>query len=781
MNYRDASKPVSERIEDLLARMTLPEKIAQLGSVWVYDLQDSLAFSPTKVHERLKDGMGQITRIGGGSILNPQQSAEMANAIQAYLIQHTRLGIPGLVHEECCSGLMALGATAFPQMIGLASTWMPGLAEQMTDVIRKQMRAAGSHEGLSPILDVTREPRWGRIEETFGEDPFLIAQFGMAYVRGLQGENLSEGVMATAKHFLGHGISEGGLNCSPVHIGPRELRNVFTYPFEAVIRESKLAAIMNAYSDLDGVVVAASKAILTGLLRDELGFTGLVVSDYQAIQMIHSYHFAAPDLLEAACRALEAGIDVELPNTQGYSEQLCQALESGRLQIETIDRAVRRHLQKKFELGLFERPFVDSGRVREVYDTADQRAVAHEIAAKSLVLLKNEGHLLPLKKDIRCLAVIGPNADRARHLLGDYSHPAHIENLLFREPQLADSLGQGVEPGFVSGSIAIGSLLDAVRQNVSADTRVLFERGCEVDGEDCSGFEAALAAAREADIVLLALGDKSGLTLDCTCGEARDRASLGLPGVQQELAQMVLQAGKPTVLVLINGRPLAIPELVEQTPAILEAWLPGEEGGLAIAEALFGDINPGGKLPVSFPRSVGQLPVYYNHQPSGARSQWHGDYADETVRPLFPFGHGLSYTCFGYQNLRIEPQTAAAGESVSVSLEVENVGNVQGEEVVQLYTRDRVASTPRPVQELKGFARLPLEPGEKRRLVFHLPVDLLAFYNEELNLVVEAGTIEVMLGSSADDIRLRGAFEIAGEAEQRIAKRAFTCPVEILG
>jgi beta-glucosidase len=776
--YRDASHPIAERVQDLMARMTLDEKIAQLGSCWVYQLQDERGFSESQASALIKRGIGQITRVGGGSTLAPIDIAKMANAIQAYLVHHTRLGIPAIVHEECCSGYMALGATCFPQIIGLASTWMPELAEQMTSIIRAQMRAVGAHQGLAPVLDVARDPRWGRVEETFGEDPLFTSQMGIAYVRGLQGQNLRDGVMATGKHFLGHGISEAGMNCTPVHIGPRELRDVILMPFQAVVQEAHLASMMNAYSELDNVVVASSRAVLTDLLRDEIGFDGLVVSDYRAISMLYDFHRVALDEAHAAQMALNAGIDVELPETKCNGEPLKQAVKSGLCAESLIDISVERILRKKFELGLFENPFVDVGRVLSVYETPAQRQLARKIAEQSIVLLKNENDLLPLDKNIKRIAVIGPNANKARHLFGDYSHPAHVETLLERQPELATLLkcDASSSNGIVPGSVQTQTILDAIRQKVSSDTKVLDAEGCAVNDADKSKFAEAIKIAQQADVVILVVGDKSGLTLDCTSGESRDRADLGLPGVQQELVEAIAAVGKPTIVVLVNGRPLAIPWIVDASriPAIVEAWLPGEEGGAAVANVLFGDVNPGGKLTMTWPRAVGQVPIFYNHKSSGGHSHWHTDYVDLSVTPLFPFGFGLSYTQFEYSNLKIETTNSHA----TISAQIKNIGKRAGDEVVQLYTHDVVASVPRPVKELKGFKRVCLTPGETRTIVFELSFDILAFYDDAMQLVVEPGTIEVMIGGSSQDIRLTGSFEVTGE-KRVVAQRVFSCAMRV--
>lgn len=767
----------AKRVANLLEQMTLDEKLAQLRSYWVFDLQTKGELDPQKFGSKLKDGIGQITRLAGSSTMHPQAAAKAANSLQRFLVERTRLGIPAIIHEECCSGAMVLGGTAFPEMLGLAATFEPRLAEEMADVIRRQLRAIGAHQGLSPVLDVARDPRWGRVEETFGEDPTLVSHFGVSYVRGLQGADLSTGVMATGKHFVGHSLSLGGLNCAPVQIGPRELLNTFIAPFQAAIRDANLASIMNAYPELDGELVAISRRLLTDILRGELGFDGLLVSDYNAINMIHDYHFAAPDFKTAAHWALRAGIDVELPTTLCYGDPLRAALDAGEIGLEFVDLAAKRHIQKKVELGLFEKPYVDEGRVLEVFETPEQRSLARGLAAKSLVLLKNDGSL-PLKKAIRSLAVIGPNAHNSRNLLGDYSYASVLERVQLNLPE--NSSFVDADPREIAKhDLEIPTVLESIKALVSGNTRITYAQGCPVTGGDRSGFSEAIEAAQQADAVVLVLGDHSGLTPECTTGETRDSIDLQLPGLQQELAETVIGAGKPVAVVLVNGRPFAISWLAEHAAAILEAWLPGEEGGKAVAAALFGDVNPGGKLPITFPRHVGQVPVFYNHKPSGGQSNWHRDYVEDSVDPLYSFGHGLSYTTFDYSGLAIGRPRAKNGEVVEISLKVRNSGSVEGEEVVQLYVRDVFASSPRPVKELKGYARLVLQPGETRQLTFHLPVNQLAYIDSDSDLALEAGAIEVMLGSSSEDIRLRGEFEIAESFKFPLSARVFNCPVVV--
>jgi len=764
-------------LELLISKMSLDEKLGQIGSYWIYDLQTKGKLDPHKISEKLKHGIGQISRLAGVTTFDPVSAAQATNVLQKFLVEQTYLGIPAIFHEECCSGAMVLGGTVFPQMIGLASSFKPELAEKMAAEISVQLQAIGARQGLAPVLDVGRDPRWGRVEETFGEDPTLVSHFGMAYVRGLQGKTLRQGVIATGKHFIGHSLSLGGLNCGPVQIGWNELYNIYLPSFHAAIQEAGLAAMMNAYPELDGEVVAASRRILTRLLRQTLGFAGVIVSDYLAVEMIHTYHNAAHDLSEAASLALNAGIEVELPSVMCFGDPLKLALNTGKINLETIDLAVGRHLQMKVDLGLFDNPYVDEGKVLASFETPGQRQLARSIARESMVLLKNDG-MLPLKKTIPTLAVIGPNAHFGRGLLSDYSYAASVERLRVVKP--VDSSFEDVdEQALAAYAVRVETVLESIQKIVAPGTQVLYARGCDHLDEDTSGCAEAMRIAAQADAVILVLGDRSGLAACCTTGETRDSVDLRLPGVQEDLARAIIASGTPVVVVLVNGRPYAMPWLAEHANAILEAWLPGEEGGRAIAETLFGDANPGGKLPITFPRHVGQVPSFYNHKPSGMKSNWFIDYVGEKVTPLYEFGYGLSYTTFEYRQLVIDPSPVAQAGTVSISVQIKNSGAAAGDEVVQLYTRDLYACQPRPVKELKGYARLTLAPGETRQVTFILPVDMLAFYDQSLNLVVEPGEIQVMVGSSSEDIRLSGSFEISGENKIKITRRIFTCPVEI--
>ncbi|MDN5277822.1 MAG: beta-glucosidase [Clostridiales bacterium] len=777
--YKDKNQPIEKRVEDLLSRMTLDEKIAQLSAVWVYEVLDDTKFSPDKAASKIGHGIGQITRIAGASNLDPESCAQIANEIQKYLIENTRLGIPAIVHEESCSGFMAKGATCFPQTIGVASTWNTELARAIGEVIRTQMKAAGAHQALAPLLDVTRDPRWGRTEETFGEDPYLVAQMGIAYINGLQGNGLHDGIMATGKHFVGYGMSEGGMNWAPAHIPERELREVYLFPFEAAVKEAKLASIMPAYHEIDGIPCHASSRLLKDILRDEWGFEGLVVSDYFAINMLYEYHKLNPDKVLAAKKAIEAGVDIELPSTDCYGLPLKTAVEQGIVSEEVIDRVVARILEHKFRLGLFENPYVEPSKTKAVFDIPEQRQLARKVAQESIVLLKNENNLLPLSKDLRSIAVIGPNAHNIRHMIGDYAYPCHIETLQNMADAFDTARPEHVDLADKELFVPMVSILDGIKEKVSENTEVLYAKGCDVLGDDTSGFAEAVEAAKKADVAVVVVGDRSGLLRGCTSGEARDRADLNLTGKQEELIKAVHATGTPVVVVLVNARPLSITWLHENVPAIVEAWLPGEEGGRAVADVLFGDYNPGGKLPISFPRTVGQVPVYYAHKPSGGRSHWLGDYVECSTKPLYPFGYGLSYTTFEYSNLRITPQDVDVSGEVRIQVDVTNTGKMAGDEVVQLYVHVPAQNVTRPVKELKGFKRVNLEPGQTKTVVFKLPIALLGFYDENMDFVVEPGKVDVYVGSSSEDIRATGQFNLVGEKLVIGNNKKFTTKVTV--
>lgn len=777
--YLDPQAPSDERVDDLLERMTREEKLAQLGSVWAFSLLRGGRFSPDLAAPVLEHGLGQITRIAGATSMRSSEVVTVTNELQRYLRERTRLRIPALVHEEVCSGVMAREATIFPQAIGVASTFEPAYNHRLADAVRQQMRTLGSHQGLSPVLDVVRDPRWGRTEETYGEDPHLVAQMGVAFVRGLQGEDLREGVVATAKHFVGYAASEGGMNWAPAHIPPRELREVYLHPFEAVVREAGIASIMNAYHELDGIPCAASSELLDELLRGEWGFTGTVVSDYFSVDQLHSYHRLARDRSEAAVMALEAGIDVELPATDAFGAPLAAALADGRLDEAVLDTAVRRVLQQKFDLGLFEDPFGDPEAIEVTTTTAAQHATALEIARRSLVLLANDGAALPLRPDAT-VALIGPNADSARNLLGDYTFPAHIEtladakeegSLLGGMPTVPDDLELDADPEGVT----------TIREELASrlGDRLRYAAGCEVLDPATDGIADAVAVAEASDVAVLVVGDRSGLTLECTSGEGRDRATLDLPGAQEELVRAVAATGTPVVLVLVGGRPMGSEAAHASSAATLMAWLPGQAGAAAIAEVLTGEVTPSGKLPISFPRSVGQIPVSYGHKLSGGRSHWHGEYVETPTTPLHAFGHGLSYTTFELRDTKLSATELAPGGHIEVSVDVANTGDRDGEEVVQLYVRDPDASVTRPVRELKAFARVAVPAGERVPVRLELHTGQLGFHGRDLAYRVEPGTIEIHLGTASDDLAHVGDVTVTGDGPVSPATKVFAGAVHV--
>ena len=772
--YRDPGLLVDERVESLLEMMTLEEKVAQLGSAWVFQLTEKGQFSREKAGPLLRQGLGHVTRISGASDLTPHDAARLANEIQRYLLEETRLGIPAIVHEEICSGLMAKDAMVYPQAIGVAATWDPDLAREMAAVIRRQMRAMGAHHGLSPVLDVARDPRWGRTEETYGEDPYLVARMGTAFVEGLQGADLTQGVVATAKHFVGYSASEGGLNWAPPHLPDRELREVYLHPFEAVV-SAGARSVMNAYHELDGIPCGAHRELLTDILRDEWGFQGTVVSDYFAVRQIASYHHLAEDGTGAAGIALEAGVDVELPGTDCYGEPLIEGLHSGDIDLDVVNISVRRVLRSKFELGLFESSFVDPDAAQT--DLRLERGLARRIAEKSMVLLSNDG-ALPIVPDTGLIAVIGPNADDSRNLFGDYTYPAHIEALA--EMQHGDNVFGVPFTGEVSAEGAMkqaSTVLDTMRERFGEN--VAYAKGCDVNTPSREGFDEAVALARRSAIALMVMGDKAGLTTDCTSGEGRDRLSLDLPGVQEDLVRAVAATGTPMILVLVSGRPGGSVWAHEHSAAVVQAWLPGEEGAEALVDVLTGVVNPGGKLPISHPRSAGQIPVYYGHKVSGGRSHWKGDYVDGGAGPLYPFGHGLGYTTFRISKLSVTPDVAGWNQEVTVTAIVSNTGKMEGDEVVQLYVRDPVATVTRPVLELKGFARVGLPAGGSRQVTFRLPVGQLGFYDRELKYVVEPGLIEVLVGTSSADLQVAGSFTVEPDPDGRPVVKRFDGTIEV--
>lgn len=770
--YKNADVPIEERVESLLQEMTLDEKLAQVGCIWSTSLVRDSQFDPDYAASLMPHGIGQVTRIGASTGLRPAESADLMNAIQRVAIERTRLGIPIFVHEESVGGLMQRDATVFPQGLGLAATWDPDLLEKVAGVIREQMLAVGARLGLAPVLDIARDPRWGRVEETYGEDPILSGTMGTAYVRGLQTSDLSRGVAATGKHFLGYAMSDGGRNWNPVQLGPRELREVYAEPFAAVIRDAAIQGMMNSYASIDGVPCAGSHAILTGLLRDELGFQGAVVADYFSVSQLDSFHRVAASKGEAAAAALLAGLDAELPATDYYAAPLKAEIESGRVPEEVLDLSVRRILALKFKLGLFESPYVNASAAGDHFQTPEQRDLARVSAAESIILLKNNG-VLPLSHILKKIAVVGPGADDPRLLQGDYHYPAHQE-IIYGNPERSAPLaniGSGDLLPRAGGAFAPGPYytphvtpLAGLRAALDENVEISYARGCDVMNNDRSGFPEAVAAAHDSDVVIAVVAGRSGIQRPATVGESNDASNLDLTGAQQDLVDALAATGKPLVVVVLSGRVHTLADVESRAAALLQLFPPGEEGGSALAAVLTGAVNPSGRLPVTMPRSVGQVPIYYAYRAGGDRPMFFNDYTDCEPTPLFPFGHGLSYTTFDYSDLEIAASTTL--ENIVVSLTIQNSGERAGEEVVQLYYRDNVASVARQDRQLIGFSRVALGPGESGRLTFTVHPSRLAFYDTQMRFVTEPGDFTFYVGASSADIRQEQTVQLTGEIAQ---------------
>lgn len=705
--YRHAGIPVEKRIDDLMGRMTLAEKVRQLDMYsGAKDLMSrrldpthaapDAVFLPEKAQQMWGD-------LGVGSIHDLYPTPEQANAIQKWVIAHNRLGIPALFIEEGLHGYNT--GTVFPAPIGLAATWDPEIARQTGAAIAAEARSNGVDMILAPVLDLARDPRWGRVEEDFGEDPYLTGQLGLAYVRGAQGESLASDhtVVAEPKHFAGHGSPEGGTNTSPVHMGERELRTMMLPPFAEAIREGHAMAVMAAYHEIDGIPITDDPFLLKTVLRQEWGFQGFVLSDLGAIERLYSAHHVAATPQDAACMAIRSGVDMQFYDFSHavFQNALVDCVHNQTLPLADLDRAVRSVLRVKFDLGLFDHPFVDTTLKAKVYRSPRHLALSLQSARESMTLLKNDGHLLPLSKSTQRIAVIGPNAAVARY--ADYEDEKNGERI---------------------------SILQGIRDLLPGST-ITFDPG--------SNIPTAVETAARADVVILALGERQGIS-----GEGFDRSCLDLPGNQEQLLEAVAATGKPVVLVLENGRPLTIDWADQHIPAILEAWYPGEFGGKAVAETLFGDNNPGGKLTITFPRSVGQLPDFYNADPSRV---W--KYIDSSGQPLFPFGFGLSYTTFRYDRLAVHPPATGSHGDIRVTVDVTNTGDRAGDEVAQLYARENVSSVETPERALKGFGRIHLQPGETHTVTFLVPQRQLAVWNAEKTWAVEGGRYTVWVGGSS--------------------------------
>jgi beta-glucosidase len=740
-DYKNPKSPVDQRVADLLSRMTLEEKVAQLLCLWIGRPQakpqtdfsaDRGEFSPGQAALVMKYGMGQIGRQRERK--DPRQGAIFANALQKWLIENTRLGIPAILHDEILHGHMAQGSTSFPQPLALASSWDPEFIARVFTVAALETRARGSHQVLGPNLDVAREPRWGRTEETYGEDPYLVSRMAVAVIKALQGAGPAidgDHIIATAKHFAAHGQPEGGTNIAPANYSERVLREFFLPSFKAAVTEGGILSMMASYNEIDGVPSHANKWLLEKVLRQEWGFKGNVVSDYYGVPQLQDLHHVAPDKTEAARMAIEAGVDLELPDPDCFP-LLVQLVSEGKVAQATIDKAVARDLKLKFLLGLFENPYVDPERAVQVTNSAEHRELAAEAARRSITLLKNENNLLPLDRySLKSIAVIGPNADRAH--LGGYS----------------DNPGRGI------------SVLQGISEKVGGKIKVSYALGCRITkeggdwwadtshpgdpAEENTLIAEAVKVAQAADVSILVLGGNEDTNKEGWAdSHLGDRDSLDLVGRQNDLVKAVLETGKPAIVLLINSGPLSVNYIAKKVPALLEGFYLGQETGAGVADVLFGDYNPAGKLPISFPRSVGQLPIYYNRKPTAKRG-----YLFTSKEPLFPFGFGLSYTTFEYSKLSVSPARIGSAGQTTVSVTVTNTGKRAGDEVVQLYIRDLVSSVTRPVMELKDFKRISLAGGERKTIEFVITPDKLSFLDINMNRIVEPGWFDIMVGTSS--------------------------------
>jgi beta-glucosidase len=742
--YWDPKLPIEQRVADLLSRMTLEEKVAQMEGAWenrqffsdsktLFVDQDG-NFLPEHATVLLKNGLGEISR--PSEKRGPRQMAIYTNTVQRWLKENTRLGIPVLFHDECLHGHVAPGGTSYPQAIALSSTWDPALVQNVFTATAAEVRARGVHHCLAPVLDLARDPRWGRTEETYGEDPYLVSRIGLAAIRGFQGTGSMDGshVLATAKHFAVHGQPEGGTNVAPGNYSERVVREYFLKPFEMAVKDGHVQTVMASYNEIDGIPSHTNKHLLDDILRHEWGFDGVIVSDYFGITDLVTLHHVVATNAEAGKMALEAGVEIELPFEATFSS-LADQVHQGKVSEATIDRAVAHLLRAKFEAGLFENPYVDPDYAEKFVNNPVHQQLALQAAHEAIILLRNQNNLLPLEKSkYKRIAVIGPNA--ADLHLGGYSNKP----------------GRGV------------SILQAVKDKVGSSAEVLYSEGCKITetfpdwdankvvlGDpalNAKRIQDAVSIAKQSDLVILALGENEQTSREAwAVDHLGDRDSLDLLGNQDDLVKAILATGKPTIVYLQHGRPNSINYIAENVPAILDGWYLGQEGGAAIADVLFGDYNPGGRLPITVPRSVGQLPDYYYQKPSAKRG-----FLDASITPLFPFGWGLSYTSFKYDNLRVTPDTIGPLGATTVSVDVTNTGKVSGTEVAQLYIRDEVSSVTRPVKELRGFRRIALDAGKTQTVTFTLGPEELSFLDREMHRVVEPGSFKIMVGGNSVDL-----------------------------
>lgn len=790
MTYQNPSLSVSDRAVDLLGRMTLAEKTMQIVGILPQPLLGADGVNKAQLERHLSQGIGHISGVGmaGGDAV---RLARMNNDIQSFLRDSTRLAIPAILHNEALNGVVAEGHSSFPTAIGLAATWNPAKVREMAELTRRQMLSLGIRQGLAPVLDVARDARWGRVHETYGEEVLLVSAMGVAFVQGLQGEDLRQGVLATAKHFLGYAMTEAGQNLAATQLGMRELYDVYATPFEAAIRLAGLRSVMNSYSEIDGVPVAASSALLTDLLRKKLGFEGTVVADYRTIQYLVERQRVARTPEEAGAMSLTAGLDVELPSAYGYGPALAKAVEKGMVDEALVDRAVFRVLTHKFELGLFEDPFVNEDPIRLRAVAKEGRELSEELAAQSVTLLKNEGGLLPFDRGVRRIAVIGPHADSVMVNFANYTYPTALEMIKGMMTGRSRMVGmEGALDGmpedmkkaaierisamenldlekFAREEYGSQSLAEAVRLLIP-EAEVVTVSGTGVLDSDPYDIEAAVAAASTADIVILAIGGRAGAFSGTTTeGEGTDSANIDLPARQVQLVKEVTAVGKPTAAVLYMGRPYGLASVDEALPALVTAYYPGPEGATALARVLFGLAAPSGKLPFSIPRHSGQVPIYQaQKRGSGYRREsidMAKAYADMPSTPLYAFGHGLGYSEFEYGELRIEPAVITAEQEVTITVPVRNLGTIRSAEVSQLYVGLLGTGITRPAQQLAGFARIDLESGDEAEVSYKVQASQLGHTAQDGRFVVEPGEVSVWVGSASDDLRAQGSFTVLGD------------------
>lgn len=771
--YQDAHRPIQERVADLLSRMTLDEKIAQMHAYWLVlsedgehrersDMSDEFAgvSVQTSLAERLTLGVGQITRPLGTHIVTAQSGVRAANRLQKMLVEETRLGIPALFHEECLVGLLCKEATLFPSSLNYGSTWDPMLVARAAREIGAEARSTGCKQGLAPVLDVSRDVRWGRTEETFGEDPWLVGVMACAYVEGLQGEKRD--VLATLKHYVGHSFSEGARNHAPVHLGFCELNDTFLLPFEMAVKLANAGSVMPAYHDIDNQPGHSDHFLLTTILREQWGFDGIIVADYGGVSLLHQHHGIAHDAAESAALAFNAGLDVELPKDD-CARHLQQALERGLISLEKIDEIVGRTLTEKFRLGLFEQPYTDVAGI--TLQSPAARQAARDVATRSLTLLENRG-ILPLKGQPR-VAVVGPTADDPLALLSGYSFPVH---LIISD--MVDEVSQVTTP------------LAALRHTLG-EARVKYAKGCHIIEQRMAGapvfpgdsggkpmqtspvsfdtrlIPEAVRVAQESDVIVACVGDLAGLFQSGTVGEGSDTDSLNLPGVQQQLLEALVATGKPVIVVMTGGRPYHLQGLEDRVAALLMAWAPGQEGGWAIADVLTGREEPQGRLVVSVPKSAGAMPYYYNHKLKSGGTPFAFHFGSR-----YPFGYGQSWTTFEYGQPKLLAAQVASDGEIALQVTVRNSGERRGSEVVQLYVRDKVASMVRLLQELKAFQRVTIDAGASATLTFSVPVDMLNFTRRDGKRIVEPGEFELQIGASSADIRGTATVTVGGQVRE---------------